>query len=245
MANFDREHIVRYLEDDLAPEERTAFEGELQRDPALAAETQRCREWRELIQQRIPYDEGRAQLEETLSGMREKYFDPAAGSVKGKVRTLRIYGSIVAAAVLITFFVRYFGEGERAMDKLGQVDMVTSTARGLQTDSLLGPAAAHFNAGQFADAARILDEALNSDSSNQLARFYRGVARWRLGETEGARADLRAVYAGRSLLQYDAAFFLALSYATEKNKAAALEWLQRIPHDAPVAPKARELSKLL
>jgi hypothetical protein len=60
-----------------------------------------------------------------------------------------------------------------------------------------------------------------------------------------ARADLEKVYAGGSALQYEAAFYLALGYAQQKDTTSAVDWLKRIPDEAPVAAKAGQLAKLL
>ena len=62
---------------------------------------------------------------------------------------------------------------------------------------------------------------------------------------DAARKDLEKVYKGGSLLQYEAAFYMALSYAGQKNTPAAKEWLLKIPDGAPVSEKAKELADKL
>ena len=106
-------------------------------------------------------------------------------------------------------------------------------------------AALFFNRQEFAKALPLLDRAVRADSSSQLALFYRGVAGWHTGLLESARKDLEQVYNGESLLRYEAAFYMALSYATQKNNAAAEEWLKKIPEGTPVSGRAKELEDKL
>jgi hypothetical protein len=68
------------------------------------------------------------------------------------------------------------------------------------------------------------------------------VAGWHTGAVDAARKDLERVYNGGSLLQYEAAFYIALSYAGQKNNSTAKEWLNKIPEDAPISGKAKELA---
>jgi hypothetical protein len=75
--------------------------------------------------------------------------------------------------------------------------------------------------------------------------FYRGVAEWHMGRLIASRADLERVFAGGSALQYEAAFYLALTYASQKDKTAALNWLARIPAGTPVSAKAKTLTNKL
>ena len=59
--------------------------------------------------------------------------------------------------------------------------------------------------------------------------------------TRPGEKDLTSVYNGESLLRYEAAFYIALTYAGEKNKTAAMEWLDKIPAGTPVSTRANEL----
>jgi hypothetical protein len=65
------------------------------------------------------------------------------------------------------------------------------------------------------------------------------------GAVDEARRDLGSVYRGGSLFTYEAAFYMALSYAQQKNNVAAKEWLDKIPAGAPGADKAAGLRRKL
>jgi tetratricopeptide (TPR) repeat protein len=123
--------------------------------------------------------------------------------------------------------------------------MLSTTERGTNADSLLQQAAVFFNRQEFTKALPLLDKAVKADSSSQLALFYRGIAGWHTGATDAARTDLQQVYNGESLLRYEAAFYMALIYASGKNNTAATEWLKKIPEGTPVSARAKELENKL
>ena len=76
-------------------------------------------------------------------------------------------------------------------------------------------------------------------------QFYYAVALLQNGDIEKSRAQLNELYNGESLFKYDAAFYMALSYLKEKDKAICREWLNKIPADAGPYSKAQELLKKL
>jgi tetratricopeptide (TPR) repeat protein len=150
-----------------------------------------------------------------------------------------------AASVILAVVLLWPSTKGDYLERLGRTEMISTTERGGNADSLFQQAAVYFNQQQFDKALPLLDKAVKEDSSSQLALFYRGVAAWHTGAMEAARKDLEQVYKGGSLLQYEAAFYLALGYAGQKDKASAKEWLARIPEGTSVAEKARELARKL
>lgn len=262
MPTYDKEIIARYEEGDLPEEERRQFEVELQRDPALAEELALYREIKATLRERLPADERREALLGTLQRMRplmSSSTSPASTgrddliggtpnpliSIKGGKVTIRYLGAIAAAAVVVLVLNLVWRSGSADFERLGRTEMVSTTERGDNADSLLQQAALFFNKQQFSQALPLLDRAVTADSTNQLALFYRGVARWHTGSVEAARMDLEQVYNKGSLLKDEAAFFIALSFATEKNTPAARQWLDKIPEGSPIATKAAELSDKL
>lgn len=246
MATYDKEFIVRYAEDELTEEEKRQFETDLQKDPSLAAELSLYREIKVTLQQRLPQDATRAALRSTLSDLNKTHFE----SIARPAQRLPIFRWMTAAAaaaciLIATVLLWPSHNNEDAFDRLGHTEMVSTTERGANTDSLLQQAAPFFNRQEFAKALPLLDRAVKADSSSQLALFYRGVAGWHTGAIEAARKDLEQVYNGESLLRYEAAFYMALSYATQKNNAAAEEWLKKIPEGTPVSGRAKELENKL
>lgn len=255
MATYDKEMIIRYVEEELSAEERRQFEADLQQDPSLAGEVALYKEVRSVLQERLKSDEGRDALRATLQGMNKKHFGTDAGAMAdiagGRREAKRISmsrwltGMAAAASVILAVVLLWPSGKGNYLDSLGRTEMISTTERGGNADSLLQQAAVYFNQQQFDKALPLLDKAVKEDSSSQLALFYRGVAAWHTGAVDAARKDLKQVYKGGSLLQYEAAFYMALSYAGQKNKPAAKEWLSKIPEGTPVSEKARELDKKL
>lgn len=263
MSIHDKENIVRYVEGELTPEEASVMEAAMKEDPSLAAEVALCRELRTTLAERLQPDPGADALRATLQGMNRKYFEGGASAgttgtqgeaVRGpvsepegpRVRPARVIpfrkylAGIAAAAALLFAVVRFWPSGSY-LDRYGKTEMFSNTERGEGNDSLMTQAAAFFNAQEYVKALPLLDLAFKADSSNLSALFYRGVSRLHTGAVGDGRKDLERIYAGVSLFKYEAAFYMALSYAQQEDKRSALDWLGKIPEDAPVAGKAKEL----
>jgi tetratricopeptide (TPR) repeat protein len=175
--------------------------------------------------------------------MRGKYFG-GTGATVVPIRSFRKYVVGFAAAAAILFAVVMLWPSDY-LNTYGKTQMVGTTERGEGNDSLMEQASVYFNGGDFAKALPLLDQAFQKDSANQTALFYKGVALLHTGGLEQARQDLTKVYAGVSLFRYEAAFYMALSYAQQKNNAAAKVWLGRIPAGAPGADRAAGLRRKL
>jgi tetratricopeptide (TPR) repeat protein len=243
MATYDKEMIIRYVEGELSAEERQQFEADLRKDPSLSDEIALYKEVRSVLQDRLKPDEGSDALRTTLQGMNKKYFGVAPATGAKRISMTRWLAGMAAAASVILAVVLLWPSGKgNYLDSLGRTEMISTTERGGNADSLLQQAAVFFNQQQFDKALPLLDKAVKEDSSSQLALFYRGVAAWHTGAADAARKDLEQVYKGGSLLQYEAAFYMALGYAGQENKPAAKEWLSKIPEGTPVSEKAKELA---
>lgn len=271
MATYTNEDVIRYVEGELSSEEKQKMEEDVLADVSLAARVELYRQLKGTLEQRLPGGSGEEALRQTLGRMRGRYFGGAAGGgidgggtpgggagagsplgedaggkakvVKMKVRVdvFRKYMVGIAAAAAVLFTVVMLWPSDY-LNTYGKTQMVGVTERGEGNDSLMEQAAEYFNGGKFDKAAPLLDEVYRKDSGNATALFYRGVAFLHMGEVEKARGDLQRVYSGGSLFQYEAAFYMALSYA-RKDKETALQWLNKVPVGAPAYDKAKELRK--
>lgn len=271
MATYTPEDVIRYVEGELSSEEKQKMEEDVRADASLAAKVELYRQLKETLEQRLPGGSGEEALRQTLGSMRGRYFGGAAGGgiadggtpgggagagsplgeeaggkakvVKMKIRVdvFRKYVVGIAAAAAVLFAVVMLWPSDY-LNTYGKTQMMGVTERGEGNDSLMEQATEYFNGGKFDKAAPLLDEVYRKDSGNMTALFYRGVAFLHTGEVEKARGDLQRVYAGGSLFQYEAAFYMALSYAKKDHKTA-MEWLDRIPAGAPGFDKAKELRK--
>jgi tetratricopeptide (TPR) repeat protein len=245
MSTYTNEDIIRYVEGELSLEEKQKMEADLRSDAALAESVALYRQLKETLEQRLP-DEGAAALRRTLGDMRGRYFaapvDAAGGKVvKMKTRFPRYIAGMAAAAAILFAVVMLWPSDY--MDKYGKTQMVGVTERGEGNDTLMERASEYFNAGAFDKALPLLDQGYKADTSNQTALFYRGVARLHIGTMDEARGDLQRVFEGGSLFRYEAAFYMALSYAQKGDKATALLWIDKVPEGAPAYDKAKELRK--
>jgi len=243
MATYTNEDIVRYAEGELSSEEKQKMEEDLRADASLAERLELYRQLKGTLEQRLPADEVATALQQTLKGMRGKYFG-GAGATVVPIRSFRKYVVALAAAAAILFAVVMLWPSDY-LNTYGKTQMVGTTERGEGSDSLMEQASSYFNGGDFAKALPLLDQAFQKDSTNQTALFYKGVALLHTGGLEQARQDLTKVFTGVSLFRYEAAFYIAVSYAQQKNNAAAKEWLDKIPASAPGADKAAGLRRKL
>ena len=258
MSTYDKEYIIRYVEGELTPEEVLALEAAQREDAVLAGEISLCRELKAVLQERLVPDPGAEALRGTLQGMNRKYFGEQGEAIRGSVSEeqrpgahparvipFRRYLAGLAAAAVVLFAVMRFWPSGSYLDSYGKTEMISNTERGEGNDSVMAQASAYFNAQDYTKALPLLDRAYRADSSDQSALFYRGVARLHTGAVEDGRNDLEKIYNGVSFFKYDAAFYIALSYAQQKDKATAGIWLGKIPAGAPVSDKAKALSKQL
>lgn len=262
MSIYTNEDIIRYVEDEMSLEEKQKMEEDL--DTALAERIALYRQLKGTLQERLSADEGEAALRRTLGDMRGKYFSGGGGAsggnidsgslsgendgssmkvVKMKTRFPRyIAGMAAAAAILIAVVMLWPSD---YLNSYGKTQMAGVTERGEGNDTLMEKASEYFNADAFDKALPLLDLAYRADTTNQMALFYRGVARLHTGTVDAARGDLQHVFEGGSLFRYEAAFYLALSYAQKGDKRTAMSWLDKIPAGAPGADKAAGLRKKL
>jgi len=247
MATYDNEWIVRYVDGELSPEELGPFEAEMRADAGLAAKVALYREVKGVLSERLPGDRTREELAQRMAGLNKEYFGGEARGARGSrpVIIRRLVTVAAAACILVAVVMLWPGDRGRRIDELGQTEMIGITERGDQTDTLLQNAAVFFNRKQFDKALPLLERAVAADSGSQLAIFYRGVAAWHTGDIALARRSLQQVYDQGSVLQSQAAFYMALTYVGEKNKEKALEWLGKIPATDAEYLKAKELEGLL
>ena len=150
--------------------------------------------------------------------------------------------SIAAAAAILIAVVFIWQPWKQDLVKdFAETTMVAPAERGGTIDNLLQQAVDAFNNKDFTTAVSLLQQVTKQDTTNSYAEFYYGVALLQTDLLYDARNIFNKLYAGQSAFKYDAAFYQALGYLKEKNKAACIEWLQKIPADANNFNKAQKL----
>jgi Tfp pilus assembly protein PilF len=92
-------------------------------------------------------------------------------------------------------------------------------------------------AGRYPAALELFQEAVDADPSDVHARYYRAVARARLGDREGAIADLRGVLAAEPNFD-EAALDLGVELIEEQRYDEAEPWLKQAQRSPALAARA-------
>lgn len=242
MSTFN--DIARYAEGDMAADERSAFEAALASDETLQRQLNLYREVHGSLQQHFSADEQRNQLQGSLHSLRGEFFNAAAQPGKLVSMKRRLLGAVAVAAVFIAVvFVWQFMQPD-LFEKYSETTMVAPAERGEGTDPLQLAVTA-FNTKDYTAASYHLAQARLNDTTNSFVNFYYGISLLQINNIARARELFSQLYAGQSAFKFDAAFYQALSFLKEDNKALCREWLLKIPADAPNYNKAQALLKKL
>jgi cytochrome c-type biogenesis protein CcmH/NrfG len=235
------EEIGRYVDGEMDAGERKAFELQMQADATLRDDVALYKEVTETLRNQLHPDDNELALRLTLEQTRKEYFKP-----KAKVITLRHKQWMVAAAAVLFFIVMIWSPWKQSLYRqYASVEMSSIAERGTATDSLRLEATGKFNAKKFTEAIPVFETFLKQQPDNVFMRFYYAVALLEAGQIQKSRQELTKLFEGSSLFKYDAAFYMALSYLKEKDKAGCQKWLRKIPSDASVYSKALELLEKL
>src|SRR5205085_1642054 len=98
---------------------------------------------------------------------------------------------------------------------------------------------------EFADAAQVLDEAISLDSQAPAARLHAGMARMALKDFDRAEKELHRAYESGGAQYALALFYLGQLYLSKGDRALALQNFEAYLRDAPAAPNAEQVKKLI
>jgi Tetratricopeptide repeat len=240
MSDFDYDTIIRYIDDEMQADERQAFEQALQQDEGLKNEVKLCRDLQESLRLNFYPDEGEQALRDSLVEIQPAFFKPRTKIISFSPGRIAWKFASAAAVILLALFI-WQPWKEDLYHQFASTRMVSIAERGTATDSLLQQATEKFNAGNFDKAVPDFEDLLKREPGNAYIQFYYAVDLLEANQVGKSRSRLVLLNDSSSLFRYDAAFYLALSYLKEKNKAAAIQWLQKIPSDAAIYSKARAL----
>ena len=186
-------------------------------------------------------------LRNSLQDLQGEYFSIKTEQAKVIPLSRRRWMTAVAAVFIMALLLTVWQpwKKEDLYKQYAAIQMPGIADRGAAADSLLKLAVENFNSKKFAKAIPSFEAILKDSSQNTFVQFYYALALLQNGDIEKSRAQLNELYNGESLFKYDAAFYMALSYLKEKDKANCREWLNKIPADAGHYSKAQELLKKL
>ena len=247
MKEFDYDMINRYLEGEMNGEEMNAFEEQMQQDAELQNEVALIKDINETLKIKLHPGENEQALRNSLQGISAEYFSKETKETKIILFRQRRWITAAAAVLIMALILTVWQpwKKEDLYKQYASIQMPGIAERGIPADSLLKPAVENFNNKKFAEAIPDFEAVLRDSAENNFVQYYYAIALLQNNQTEKSRTEFTALYNGVSLFKYDAAFYMALSYLKEKNKAACKDWLNKIPTDAGPYSKAQELFKKL
>lgn len=240
--NYSFEDIARYAGDEMTAAERQSFETALAADANLRQQLDLYREVQTGLEQALGRDDRKEDLKTTLTNLGKEHFQQP----RAKLVSFKVYIRTAIAAAAVTTAILIWRPWQPGLfNEYAETQMISTTVRGENTDTLLEKAATAFNKEEFETAAGLLQQVVQLQPGNSLARYYYGIALLHTGQATQSRTVLNEVYTGSSVFKYDAAFYIALGYLKEKNKPVCREWLKKIPPGAGSYDKANELLRKL
>lgn len=243
MPDTNYEHIELYLNEEMSPEERHDFQQRLKQDNVLQEQLRQYKEVNGILSRRMNLPKDEQRLREQLQEKRSQYFSQDSKIVPFTSHRKKWYAIASVAAVALILITLWAPWQQDTLGRYGHIQMITSTVRGNEQNAGKTKAAQLFNDKKYEQALPLLDSLVQINPSDARSRFYRGVTLLHLHREAKAREELNIIYKGQSIYQYNAAYFIALSYLQKNNKDSCRYWLQRIPKDAAVYPKAEKVWK--
>lgn len=251
--------VARYLEGDMEPQERQDFETLLQKDAQLQEMQASYKDIHQTLKMKIAPRGEDLQLQNTLSAMNEQYFKASSADAEdhllrkpadevkvAKVVSMKSYLKWVSiAAVLVIGLFVWAPWSASLYDQYSFSKQMSVAERGADQQNPMAKAAALYNNGDYAEARKILQQEYMMNPQNPLLAYYFAITLIETGQAYEARTVLINLYNGESVFKYDSAFYVALSFVKQDDKAQAVVWLSRIPKENGNYEKAQSLMQKL
>jgi hypothetical protein len=247
MKEFDYDMINRYLDGEMNAEELKAFEAAMQQDAELQNEVELLKDVQSTLKIKLHPGENETALCNSLQEMNAEFFTDKTEQAKiiplNRRRWMTAIAAVFVLALLLTVWQPW--KKEDLYKQYADIQMPGIAERGATTDSLLKSAVENFNNKKFAEAIPAFETVLKDTAENSFVQYYYAIALLQNDHIEKARIQLSVLYDGTSIFKNDAAFYMALSYLKEKNKAVCKDWLNKVPAGTATWFKAQELLKKL
>ncbi|QNL50650.1 hypothetical protein H8S90_03345 [Olivibacter sp. SDN3] len=238
MTDVNYENIERYLSGDMTEKERSSFEDELDGNEELAQELR--------FYMYVNKSVAECLRQSCVPGPKKQV--SRFPSLKNIRANRQIKWGILALTTLLFGGVLLWSPWTNdGLVEANQVKMSAVDNDGLLIENKYPDIIELFNDGKYTEALPLLNNALTEVPDDLYIRYYRGVTYLNLAYLGSARRDLLKVYSESTSQMYEAAYYIALSYTLEEDDYAesALNWLEKIPKEAAIYPKAAELMKKL
>ena len=239
MDKFSKQDVINYADGEMEASEIKAFESALSEDTELQSELKLYESVRGTLKSKLAPDKRDDEFKANLNQFRQQHF--GVKDVKPTAKIISFNKLWYAAAILVVGLLIWAPWNKNLYNQYADTEMISFAERGSNNHADLQSATDAFNDGKFEEAAKILAPVVKKDSSNDMLRYYLGVAQLENDSVTLGRENLAIVAANQSLLKYDATFYIALSYLKEKNKGECKVWLNKIPKNAANYDKTQEL----
>jgi hypothetical protein len=239
MENDSLLQAANYVDGEMDAQEQKDFELQMQSDAELRQYVEQYRQASIALSRHLSPDKNLDNLKQTLGSLNQQYFKPEAKVVSFKSYTRWI--SAVAAMLILGLIV--FNPWRKSLyEEYSTATTMSVAERGEGTETNLEKAAAFYNNKEFIPAEKLLAKEYASDTKNSLVAYYYAITLIEDKQEAKARPILKQLYNGESAFKYDAAYYMALSYVKQQDKAHAKIWLQKVPVGTTNYKKAQELA---
>lgn len=235
--------IEDFLDNALTDAERSAFEADVQADPALAAALEQVREARERLARKWAQEDADIKLRAQLNELGKQHFGNTAQPDR-KPHRLHIgrwwmAAAATVAAVLIIWLA--WPPGSDALYSHYRAFPEASFTLKSSEKPTLDKASEAFNNKNFAAALSSLNTYLQQQPGDLEARFFSGLCQLELSRFSEAEATFREIIDTDNAWSGEARWYLALTYLRSEKIDACKAALQAIQQGGAHYGEARAL----
>lgn len=234
--------IDQYLRNQLAAEDRQAFEARLAREPELAEALEFARHAHAFLGRQVERDALKTQLKR----LGDQHFQGQGSQppqAKGQLRRLWPVLAIAATVALI-LTINFLLPQPSLYDQFGQHQPLFLTEKSTDAPNTASMEAA-FNNGKYGEALPLLQAYTLENPTDTLALLYQGICLLETNQLPAATNLFAAIQQGQSALKPEAIWYLALTALKEEKPVQCRQWLQTIPAESDRYQAAQDLLKKL
>jgi tetratricopeptide (TPR) repeat protein len=212
MKEVDLQAVARYLEGGMEMQEMIAFESKIKNSPELQQAVESYRNSR-------------------ISRTAEPVVAPVSKAVvPAKPTSIKGYVFAVVIVLLIISGVVFWIYREPGLYSKYAISRQMEVPKGSsEAQKNIAKGAVLYNAGKYAEARKFLQGEYMLNPQNPMLSYYFAITLVETGKEYEARTIFMNLFKGETAFKFDSAYFVALSFLKEGDKAAAKEWLSKVP----------------
>jgi tetratricopeptide (TPR) repeat protein len=227
-----------YVDGEMDLQQQKDFELQMQSNAELREYVEQYKQAATALKTHLTPDTNLDDLKHTLANLNRTHFKAEAKVISFKSYTRWISGMV---AVLILGLIVFNPWKKSLYDEYSTASSMSVSERGEGAQTNLEKAAAFYNKKDYAAAEKLLAKEYAANPKNSMAAYYYGITLIQDKQEAKARGILQQLYQGESAFKYDAAYYMALSYVKQGDKANARKWLKNVPPGTSNYTKAKEL----